>query len=747
MSKNKASQSPTESLSFHVSGMHCASCANLIQRALRKTEGVIEAHVNYANEQATVTVQNTSVDTQKIAQAVKKAGYTAHIHDNADGDIAEKQRTLELKKLKSQLIVSGILTIVLLSVMFPFTPEFLHNKFLGLVLAGIVQFWAGNRFYKGALSGLKNKTANMDTLVALGTSVAYGYSAAVTVFADWFMSHGIETHVYFEASAAIITFILLGKFLEIRAKAQTSTAIKKLLGLQAKTAFVQKDGAWVEVSIAEVVVGDVLLVKPGQKVPVDGVVISGETSIDESMVTGESLPVLKKAGDSVVGATINNSGSIEMKATKVGSDTLLAAIISLVKQAQGTRPPIQALVDVISSYFVPVIIVLSLLTFILWLVVGPEPRFIRALVSMINVLIIACPCALGLATPTSLMVGMGRGATMGILIKDAAALEVANKTKAVVFDKTGTLTQGKPVVIGAEIFSKKKDVLATLFAIEEKSHHPLATALVAYAKKEMSDISIPKVTSFKDVAGRGVVARVGKSEVLIGNKRLMKEHSVSLSAEVEKLFNHYSSEGHTVVVLAVDAEITALFSIADTLKENAAAMIFELSSMGITSVMLTGDTEKTAQAIAKQAGITRVFSEVLPQEKEAVVRELRNEFGVVAMVGDGINDAPALATADVGIAMGGGTDVAIESAGITLLRSDVSLVPAAIGLSKATMKNIRQNLFWAFGYNVVLIPVAMGALYPFFGVLLNPMLAGAAMAFSSVSVVANALRLKRTKLI
>lgn len=748
MSNQTAKKSKGQSLSFHVSGMHCASCASLIQKSLKKTEGVTEAHVNYANEQATVVLASKGASKRAITDAVKKAGYTAHISEDTS-DIAEKKRSEELAQLKQKLVISGVISVILMSgAMLPFVPSFLHNPWLAMVLAAVVQFWAGKRFYQGAWSGLKNLTANMDTLVALGTSVAFFYSSAVTIFSDWFVSHGVDTHVYFEASAAIITFILLGKFLEIRAKAQTSSAIKKLLGLQAKTALLQKGDDWVEVPIEEVVVGDVLLVKPGQKVPVDGEVIEGETSIDESMVTGESLPVAKKTGDTVVGSTINSSGSIQIKATKVGSDTMLASIINLVKQAQGSRPPIQALVDVIAAYFVPVVIVLSVITFVVWFLVGPEPRYLRALLSMINVLIIACPCALGLATPTSLMVGMGRGASLGILIKDANALEVANKTQAVVFDKTGTLTEGKPEVVEDIFFTKDTETaLQAVLAVEEKSHHPLASALIAYASNKVSKKTKGTVTAFKDVSGKGVTAKVGKKQVVIGNKALFDETSLSLSADEQQKVTSLTQKGNTVVLVAIDKQLVALFGIADKLKHNAQEVIASLEEMGITSIMLTGDTKKTAEAIAQQAGISRVKAEVLPDEKEAAVRALRKEFEYVAMVGDGINDAPALATADVGIAMGGGTDVAIESAGITLLRSDISLVPTAIGLSKATMRNIRQNLFWAFGYNIVLIPVAMGVLYPTFGILLNPMLAGAAMAFSSVSVVANALRLKKSRLV
>jgi len=736
-----------QTLSFHVSGMHCASCASNTTRKLNKTLGVIEASVNYANEQAKVVFDSKQISSQEIAKTVSSLGYTAHIEANEN--IADEERAKELASLKNKLIISGILAVVLMLSMIPGLPKIFHNPWLLWLLATPVQFWAGRRFYKGAWSGLKNKTTNMDTLVALGTSVAYFYSVIATVFGDWFARQGIETHVYFEASAAIITFILLGKFLEIRAKAQTSSAIKELLNLQAKIAFVKKDDQWLEIPVADVKVNDILLVKPGQKIPVDGEIIKGQTSIDESMVTGESLPVAKTIDDEVVGATINQSGSIEIKATKVGSETMLANIIRLVKEAQGSRPPIQALVDTIAAYFVPTVIVIAIITFVVWMLVGPEPRFLFALVSMINVLIIACPCALGLATPTSLMVGMGKGARLGILIKDAQALEVANKIKAVVFDKTGTLTEGKPKVQEAIFIDKAQQqmILSSLKATEELSHHPLAGALVKFAQNNLDKkIKSLLVSNFQDVSGKGIQAFIGKKQILIGNEKFLVEEKVELTLPIRQQATALKDKGQTVVFMSVNRKLVALFGIADSLKKTSSAVVESLRKDGIISIMLTGDNQQTALAIAKAVSIEKVVAEVLPIDKEKMIRELRKKYSVVAMVGDGINDAPALATADVGIAMGGGTDVAIESAGITLLRSDISLVPQAINLSKVTMRNIKQNLFWAFSYNIILIPVAMGVLYPFWGILLNPMLAGAAMAFSSVSVVFNALRLKTIKL-
>lgn len=737
-------------ISFHVSGMHCASCAANIQRSLRKQPGVSEATVNYANEQAMVAYDEASVTTDQIAQAVAATGYTAHLHDH-NHDLADEERAAELTQLKQKLAVSGVLVIPLFISMLAVVPSWLHNPWLLWLLATPIQFWAGWRFYKSAWSALKNKTANMDTLVVLGTSAAYFYSVFVLFFEEMLMQAGIPAHVYFEASSAIIAFILLGKFLEVRAKGQTSAAIKKLLGLQAKTAHLKTGDSYVDVPVEEVKPGDIVLVKPGEKVPVDGTVISGESAVDESMVTGESVPVGKKKGDGVIGATINSSGTLEIEATKVGSESMLAQIVDLVKQAQGSRPPIQQLVDVISAHFVPVVIVLATITFLVWFLVGPEPRFLNALVSMISVLIIACPCALGLATPTSLMVGIGRGAEQGILIKDASVLEIAGKVKAMVFDKTGTLTEGKPTVqnwqfIGKETKLSEEKVLVMLAAVESQSHHPLATAIVTFATKVSNAMKLPKVKKFKDISGKGISAEVDGKQVFVGTAALLSEKNILVSTAVEKKVSSWQSQAQSIALVAVDGALVGVLGIADALKETAIETVEVLKKEGITPVLVTGDNTKTAQVIANKVGITAVKAEVLPADKEATIRELREEYGVVAMVGDGINDAPALAAADVSIAMGEGTDVAIESAGVTLLRSDISLVPKALHLSKATMSNIKQNLVWAFGYNVVLIPVAMGVLYPFFGIQLSPILAGAAMAFSSVSVVGNALRLKRVRI-
>ncbi len=752
---------PTKKTTLHISGMHCASCAVLISKSLQELPGVQKANVNYASEQALIE-HDESCTLEQFVQTVKETGYKVIVPKNdLDEDYIEKEKAKEVIKLKRKLIVSSVLTVLLLiGAMLPFAPAVLANPYVMLLLATPVQFWVGAQYYQSMWSGLKLRSANMDTLIALGTSVAYFYSVAVLLFSEELMMLGIDAHVYFETSATIITLILLGKFLETRAKGQTSEAIKKLIGLQVKTARVLRDGKEIELAINEVVVGDILVVKPGDKIPLDGEIISGESSIDESMVTGESVPVQKKIGDKVIGATINKSGAFQFRATKVGNETLLAQIIEMVKQAQGSRAQIQKLVDTVSAYFVPAVIVLALVAFLVWFNFGPQPAFLFALTSLISVLIIACPCALGLATPTSLMVGIGNGAQNGILIKDAQSLEIANKVQYVVFDKTGTLTKGAPEVqtfefseqLGEDVSSLKWElpqnsdyksyISGLVLSVEQKSHHPLADALVAYLETYKSY----EVTKFEDVSGLGVYAVVAGHDVLIGTQKLLETRGVEITAKMLNLANELKNNAQTVSFVAVDNVALVVIGISDSLKENAKSVITQLVAANVTPVMLTGDNKATAAAIARELGIKEVLAEVLPQDKAHKITELQTQKGerkIVAMVGDGINDAPALATADVAIAMGSGTDIAMESAGITLLRGDINLVPKAINLSKATMKNIKQNLFWAFGYNVVLIPVAMGVLYPIWGVQLNPMIASAAMALSSVSVVLNALRLKR----
>jgi heavy metal translocating P-type ATPase len=737
-------------LSFRISGMHCASCASNIQRSLLKEPGVQEAAVNYGNERATVSYDESATQLSKVTQVVEKMGYHAHGQDE-DPELAEQERNLELQVLKQKLLISGALTVLLLvGAMVPSAPSFLSEPWVMLLLALPIQFWIGKSFYLSAWSAAKNATSNMDTLIVLGTTAAFVYSTAVVFFAEYFVQAGIETHVYFETAATIITLILLGKFLELRAKGQTTTAIKELMQLQPKTAHVFKKNEIVEIAIEAVRVGDRVLIKPGEKIPVDGVVVAGHSSVDESMLTGESMPVEKHIGDVVSGGSINSSGSLEIAAQKIGKDTKLAQIIALVAAAQGSRPPIQGVVDTVAAYFVPAVIVLAGISFIAWWVFGPEPVLVHSLLSAVAVLIIACPCALGLATPTSLMVGIGRGAQQGILIKNAESLEVANTVKAVLFDKTGTITVGKPSVQDMQwqldLTQKEQTaVLSAVATIEERSQHPLARVIVekiAEITKSVSSTKKSMIESFSDVPGSGVKAVVSGKRILMGNEKLMTEHRLQIEPHFLKQAQKAQAAAHTVVFVAQENQVVLFFALSDTVRSSASGVIAQLVKKNIVPILLTGDTQETAQVVAAEVGIKRVYAGVSPAEKEAIVRTIQQEFGSVAMVGDGINDAPALAAATVGIAMGEGTDVAMESAGITLLRSDLELVPKALALSQATMKNIRQNLVWAFGYNIILIPVAMGVFYPVFGWQLDPMLAAAAMALSSVSVVLNALRLK-----
>ncbi|PIS41378.1 MAG: copper-translocating P-type ATPase [Candidatus Kerfeldbacteria bacterium CG08_land_8_20_14_0_20_42_7] len=729
-------------INFYVSGMHCSSCASNIQRRLKKTDGVSEASVNYANEQAYVSYNPNEVSIKTVGQVVNSLGYKARVNEKNADDLLEKDRSKRLHALKVRLLFGVLVSfLLLLGSMLPSSPAFLQNMYVMLILATPVQIWLGKDFYASAWSAIKNKTTNMDTLVALGTSVAFGYSLVVIIFSEYFSSYGLTQHVYFETSATILTLILLGKFLETRAKGQASAAIKKLLTLQPTVAHIRKHEEWIDVSIDQVVSGDVLLVKPGEKIAVDGMVVNGMSTVNESMLTGESVPVEKKDGDEVFAATINSFGSFEMRATHVGQATKISHIIRMVREAQGSRPPIQKLVDSISSYFVPIVIGLSIVTFFIWFLVGPDPKLPHALVSMISVLIIACPCALGLATPTSLTVGIGRGAQLGILIKNSEALEVANKISLVVLDKTGTLTQGEPSVT----YVSSTETAQIAYSLEQKSEHPLAYAIVREAKEKK--IQASEVIDFTAIIGRGVQGNISGEQYFLGSHEFIKEQGVKISNDQIKEIEEYESKGETVLQLARKNQFIGVISIADEVKSEARQAIKKLSALGVTSVMLTGDNPKTAESIANTVGIVEWKARVRPEGKAEYIKEAQRNHKIVGMIGDGINDAPALAQANVGIAMGSGTDIAMESAGITLLHGDVSLVPQAIKLAKKTMHNIIQNLIWAFGYNIILIPVAMGALYPVFGIQMNPMLASAAMALSSVSVVTNALRLKKISLI
>lgn len=787
-------------ISFPIIGMHCASCARLIEKKLLKTPGVTEAMVNYGSEQASVEFDAASCSIDTIGKAVEDIGYqailapkdtTGESNDPITPDqIKEEAKKKELAELNRKVIISCLLSVFivigsfpewffpLLDVLYKFVSgvpiigtfwtttldpllpehELLGNPLVLLVLTIPVQFWAGWGFYQATWSGLKNRAASMDTLIAIGTSAAFGFSVLTTLFESQLRTAGFPIIMYFDTAAVIIALILLGRYLEAKAKAHTSDAIKKLLHLQAKTARVLRNGQEVDIPIDQVKTGDTIRVRPGEKIPVDGKITDGSSSVDESMVTGESMPVDKKEGDPVIGATINKTGTFLFLATKVGSDTMLAQIVSMVAQAQSSRAPIARLADVISSYFVPIVLMLAAATFVIWYDIG---SFAAAFTNMIAVLIIACPCALGLATPTAIMVGTGRGAERGILIKDAEALEIAHKTKVAVFDKTGTLTRGEPKVTDAEFLENQLFVKKAIAALEKNSEHPLSRAIVDHLQNPGN----LKVKGFFAIEGFGLKGEVDGNRLVIGNKKLMEKENVPVNATLDKKAKSWMAEGKTLAYVAMNKKNVALIAIADTIKNEARETVKRLKRMNVAVWMITGDNEVTAQAIARQAGIELVMAGVLPQEKAEKIAELKQssvvshqssaslktedrklKTQVVAFVGDGINDAPALAAADVGIAMGTGTDVAIESAGVTLLNRDLGSVVTAITLSRVTLGVIKQNLFWAFGYNVILIPVAMGILYPFTGWLLNPALAAFAMAASSISVVGNSLRLKGVKI-
>lgn len=736
--------------SFPIKGMHCASCVAILERALKKVDGVVGATVNLATEKATVTYDPQKVTDNHLASAVSNVGYQALINEKLKSeDEAQKEKQKELRDLKIKVIVSLFLGDLILWGSFPgimnTAPEILKNFWVQFLLATPVQFWAGLGFYRATISALKHRTANMDTLVTIGTTVAYGYSAFVTVLPHVVSGLGIDAIPYFDTGAIIIGLILLGRYFEARAKAGTSEAIKKLIGLQAKTARVIRDGKEIDLPINEVEIDDIIRVRPGEKIPVDGIIIEGESSIDESMVTGESIPTDKTKNDVVIGATTNKTGSFTFKASKVGQETMLAQIIKLVQGAQGSKASIQRLADLVSSYFVPIVIMLAITTFVVWYDFGPTPALTFALLNTVAVLIIACPCAMGLATPTAIMVGTGKGAENGILIKDAASLETAHKIKTIIFDKTGTLTKGKPEVTDiVPVNSTSKDELLKLAgSIEKASEHSLAEAITKDV--EAKELTLSKVEKFQAIPGYGVEGIVNGKRIVFGNKRLMDKEKIDVSSAANEI-SKMENTGKTVMMIGSDSKLIGLIAVADIIKESALEGLAALQKLGIEVAMITGDNQRTANAIARNLGITRVLAEVLPDQKEAEVRKIQAEGKVVAMVGDGINDAPALAAADVGIAMGSGTDVAIEAADITLINKDLKSVAAAVVLSKKTMKTIRMNLVWAFGYNIILIPVAMGVLYPFFHLLLNPIFASVAMATSSVSVVSNSLLLKRKKI-
>ena len=751
-------QIPTATMELPITGMTCANCANTVERALKKVEGVVEATVNFASEKATVTYVPGAVGSAELVAAVRRAGYdvveTAEGEEMEDAEAAA--RDAEIRHQWQRFIIGAVFSLPLLLLSMGrdlgLLGEWAHApwvNWLFLALATPVQFYVGWDYYTGAYKALRNGSANMDVLVAMGTSVAYFYSLAVLIA----MAMGITslgTMVYFETAAVIITLIVLGKLLEARAKGRTSEAIKKLMGLQAKTARVVRNGQEVDIPIDEVQVGDVVVVRPGEKIPVDGVVIEGHSAVDESMLTGESLPVEKAVGDQVIGATLNKQGLLKFEATAVGRQTALAQIIKLVEQAQGSKAPIQRVADQVSAYFVPAVIIIAFGTFGIWLFTGAG--FVPALLRLIAVLVIACPCAMGLATPTSIMVGVGKGAEHGILFKTSAALEQAHKLTAIVLDKTGTITKGEPSVtdvVVSQTWSGDPEELLRLAASAEKgSEHPLGEAIVRTAQEK--GLALIDPDRFQGIAGHGIAAQVEGRQVLVGNLRLMQREKVDLNG-LEPKAGELQQQAKTAMWLAVDGQATALIGVADTIKEGSKEAIAAMHKLGLMVAMVTGDNQATAEAIAREVGIDRVFAEVLPGDKAAHVARLQEEGYKVGMVGDGINDAPALAQADVGFAIGTGTDVAMETADVTLMRGDLRSVPQAIALSKATMRNIKQNLAWAFGYNVALIPIAAGVLAPFswapsFLQQLHPILAAGAMAFSSISVVTNALRLRRVRL-
>ncbi|MHB1413766.1 MAG: heavy metal translocating P-type ATPase [Chloroflexota bacterium] len=750
-----------------ITGMSCASCVAHVEKALRGVPGVSLANVNLAAEKATVEYDPTRTNLDGMRRAVEEIGYgVQQIEEEswAAQPAHEDAHRKEINTLRNKLIFAGTLGVLILlgslTAYFPWVPAFLHNPYLLWALATPVQFWAGWQFYKGAWGAAKHGTTNMNTLVAVGTSAAYLYSVAAILFPAFFAAaQGVAPALYFDTASIIIALILLGRFLEARAKGQTSEAIKRLMGLQAKTARVIRDGREMDISIDRVQVGDVVVVRPGEKVPVDGVVLEGRSALDESMVTGESIPVEKGPDDTVIGATINKTGSFRFRATKVGKETMLAQIIKLVEEAQGSKAPIQRLADVIASYFVPAVMITASITFVIWLLFGPTPAFTYALLNFVAVLIIACPCALGLATPTAIMVGTGKGAENGVLIRSSQALETVHQAKVIVLDKTGTLTQGKPVVTDVVVTNgvDEAELLRAAASAERGSEHPLGEAIVGRAKELGLQLADP--SEFSAIPGHGVEAAVNGNRVVLGNLKLMEDRGYGLDGLADRSAT-LASEGKTPMFVVLDGKAAGIVAVADTLKPGSKRAVEELHRLGLEVVMITGDNRRTAEAIAREVGVDRVLAEVLPEAKASEVKKLQAEGKKVVMVGDGINDAPALAQADVGIAIGTGTDVAMEAADVTLIRGDLMGIVTAIELSKQTMRTIRQNLFWAFAYNVVLIPVAAGVFYLVFGhtgvpaVLqpalgqygfLNPVLAGAAMAFSSVTVVSNSLRLRRFK--
>lgn len=730
---------------FPVTGMSCAACASSVESMLNSTEGVKSASVNYASSSVLVEY-NPSTAPENFKKAVQDAGYDLIIEKEEDAEAAKELRQhKKLQQIKTQTIGAAILTFPI----FIFGMFFMHwvpGNWISMVLAIPVLFYFGKHFYVNAWKQLKHGKVNMDTLVAMSTGIAFIFSVFTTLFPEFWKSRGVEPHVYFEAATVIITFISFGKYLEERAKTNTGTALKKLMELKPKSLKIIKDGAEIEIPIDQVQVDDEIVVRPGEKIPVDGKVSSGDSFVDESMISGEPVPVSKTEGDRVFAGTINQKGNFHFKAEKVGNDTLLAQIIQRVKEAQGSKAPVQRLVDKIASIFVPVVIGIAVLTFAVWIIVGGSDAFTHALLTSIAVLVIACPCALGLATPTAIMVGIGKGAENNILIKDAESLELGDKVTSVVLDKTGTITAGKPSVVKtAWIAEDNKELLESiLYSIELKSEHPLAGAIVK--ELELKKAEKLALEAFHSITGKGVQATYENMTYTAGNLELIKQENIELAEDLAKKSKAWSSEANTVIYFANEKSVLAIVAIADEIKASSKSAIQKLKEMGLDVYMLTGDNHDTAQAVSNQVGLTDFKAEVLPADKSEFVKNLQKQGKVVAMVGDGINDSEALAQADVSIAMGQGSDIAMDVAKITLITSDLDYVPKALHLSSLTVNGIKQNLFWAFIYNVIGIPIAAGVLYPINGFLLDPMIAGGAMAFSSISVVLNSLRLKGKKL-
>ena len=730
-----------------IKGMHCASCVATVENAIREVQGVLSTSVNLATETAQVELATDIIDMQGIFNSVSSAGYEAVElkSDMNDKSEFETEQEEEFRSLQRRLFVAAGLTVLILlgsfQSQFAFSSQIPQQimRMAMLVLTAPILFWSGRQFFRNAIVRARHGRADMDSLIAIGTLSAYIYSALATLVPEFFTTAGQTPEVYFDTAAVIITLILLGRMLESRAKKRTSSAIRKLIGLQPRNATVFRNGDEITIPTRKVLVGDIVLVRPGERIPVDGVVVEGHSAVDESMVTGESMPVDKGVGDEVIGATVNRMGSFRFEAQKVGTETVLSQIIRLVREAQGSKAPIQRMADKIASYFVPAVIMISLVTFIIWLTSETLPF---ALLNAISVLIIACPCALGLATPTAIMVGTGRGAEMGILIRSGEVLETIHKVNIVVFDKTGTLTVGKPSVVGMIPFHdfSEEEILQFTGSVEKLSEHPLANAILD--RVNQLELTLSKVSEFNALPGHGVKGKVAGREVLVGSPRLMEQNGISFDYAIKEI-EQITKRGQTPVLTALDKTLISVLALSDSVKENAEGVISRLHHQGINTVLLTGDSEETAKFIGKQVGIDRVISGVLPEEKTIEVQNLQEDGRIVAMVGDGINDAPSLVQADVGIALGTGTDIAMEASDVTLISGNLDGVRSAIKLSNRTVRTIHQNLFFAFIYNSIGIPVAAGVLFPFFGVLLDPMFASAAMAVSSLSVVINSLRLRK----